>query len=237
MQSTWTAQRWPPKPSPSTRSTGPLSNVGTAVVACGQGMLPANLPMPPARLPPHRKARAAAHGWLWTPACRRHRPGMLPAIPNSRTHYPGPCRHRRRLHGVPAARGVDHLRPRAGGASGPCALVGQALAPGQVLLLPLRCCACASGCGSRTSACQPCRCARQGRPRPCSQSGVECVGSEHCSQSSGSGGAVCCALTLPRRAGTENSPTGPGFYEGAVYTGEEAAKTVGGLLRREKRAR
>lgn len=38
-------------------------------------------------------------------------------------------------------------------------------------------------------------------------------------------------------AGTENSPTWPGFYEGAVTSGEEAARMVGGLLRREKRAK
>ncbi|KAL4441816.1 hypothetical protein ABPG77_003732 [Micractinium sp. CCAP 211/92] len=37
-------------------------------------------------------------------------------------------------------------------------------------------------------------------------------------------------------AGTENSPTWPGFYEGAVCSGEEAAKTVGALLQQEKRA-
>ncbi|KAI7837241.1 hypothetical protein COHA_008929 [Chlorella ohadii] len=34
-------------------------------------------------------------------------------------------------------------------------------------------------------------------------------------------------------AGTENSPTWPGFYEGAIFTGEEAAKMVGALLRKE----
>lgn len=45
------------------------------------------------------------------------------------------------------------------------------------------------------------------------------------------------APILPCRAGTENSPTWPGFYEGAVTSGEEAARTVGGLLRREKRAK
>ncbi|PRW57779.1 Amine oxidase [flavin-containing] [Chlorella sorokiniana] len=38
-------------------------------------------------------------------------------------------------------------------------------------------------------------------------------------------------------AGTENSPTWPGFYEGAVFTGEEAAKTVGALLRTERQQR
>ncbi len=36
------------------------------------------------------------------------------------------------------------------------------------------------------------------------------------------------------RAGTENSPTWPGFYEGAVSSGEAAAKTVGTLLVQEK---
>ncbi len=29
------------------------------------------------------------------------------------------------------------------------------------------------------------------------------------------------------------SPPFPGFYEGAIYTGEEAAKMVGALLRKE----
>lgn len=34
-------------------------------------------------------------------------------------------------------------------------------------------------------------------------------------------------------AGTENSPRWPGFYEGAVITGEEVARTVGQLLAQE----
>lgn len=44
----------------------------------------------------------------------------------------------------------------------------------------------------------------------------------------------CSLPYLPRRAGTELSPSWPGFYEGAIYTAEQAAATVGALLKGQK---
>ena len=44
----------------------------------------------------------------------------------------------------------------------------------------------------------------------------------------------CSLPYLPRRAGTELSPSWPGFYEGAIYTAEQAAATVDALLKGQK---
>ncbi len=45
---------------------------------------------------------------------------------------------------------------------------------------------------------------------------------------------LCPSPLLSCRAGTELSPSWPGFYEGAIFTGDQAASTVGALLKGSK---